>query len=239
MATAYLMKLVSIVVTPHVKKKHLNHFLFCTPFLSLRSRPVITNKNHHPLLKKILIFAPLSAGIFFLASHMTPSLSYWEIILLSPIIYVATEAVGAMGQLIFSPTGKKIFLIHRHPITSSSLAHFWGFHWNVWVQDWLKDVAYPFRKRPVSQRLLITFFLSGLFHEIMFNLPFWLVYKKSYFGMMMLYFMIQAVGVGVEKKILRGRPVWVKRCYLWIMVFAPSPIFLTHPLLLFLGLTNG
>ncbi|HXH76427.1 MAG TPA: MBOAT family protein [Bacteriovoracaceae bacterium] len=166
-------------------------------------------------------------------------MNYAKTLLLSPVIYFFTEAGGAMGQLLFSPSKHKAFPIHFHPLTASSLSQFWGHDWNIWVQDWLRDVAIKFGHGSTIKRILVTFAVSGLFHEIMVNLPYWLVYKKSYFGTMMLYFIIQSGALWVDKKFIRQYHPYIQRTYMWMALVLPSPLFINVPFLTFLGIKNG
>jgi hypothetical protein len=105
------------------------------------------------------------------------------------------------------------------------------------VQDWLRDTSHRYRKI-LKRKIFISFLFSGFFHEIMVNLPYFLFYNESYFGNMTSYFMIQAIGLWVEKKFLTKTSFLLKRVYLWIFILLPSPLFIAKPLIVFFGLTN-
>ena len=235
---AYLMKLISACLTPRLSRSEFNDFFFTTPFLSVRSLRRGTKPLPYPLFLNILLFGVLSITMLIISKKYMQPLSYLDVVILSPAIYFSTQVVGAVGQLVFSPSGERGFPIHANPFKASTLGRFWGRHWNLWVQDWLRDVSYALRARPTYQKILFTFFISGLFHEVMFNLPYFILYKKSYFGLMILYFIIQAMGLLIEKKFLKGTPGWLNRLYLWIVVILPSPIFISTPFLKFLGLIH-
>lgn len=205
-----------------------------SPYLSVRSL------KYHPhssasILIRLITFSLLTAFSVVMARHYLTPLSVFEIMLISPMIYFFTESIGAFGQLLFY--SNESFPIHRNPIAAISLSNFWGRDWNLWVQDWLRDVSEGIgRKR--NHRIIIVFLISGLFHELMCNLPYWIVYKKSYFGTMMGYFLIQAVALWIDKKFMRHGPLLFRKIYLWIAVIVPSPLFINVPLLTFFGLTN-
>jgi hypothetical protein len=212
-------------------------FFFTTPLLSLRARSFPASDPIYLVVKLILLIVILFNFIFFIAGALKP-LSWWSIIALSPIVLFLTEAVGSLAELLALVSKRRIYPIHETPIVSQSLGEFWGKRWNRWVQDWLRDVASLVRRRPLFLRLCFIFFCSGLFHEVMFNLPYWLIYQKSFFGTMVLYFLIQAAGLWIDKRFVYRAPAFVQRLYLWAIVLLPSPIFLNTPLLTFLGIKN-
>jgi hypothetical protein len=206
-----------------------------SPYLSYRSLSHFPS----PLLQvvvRFVFFSLLTALALMLSLEFLASLSFWEIILISPTIYFFTEAAGALGQLMFAfyPT----LPIHRSPLKALSLSHFWGRDWNVWVQDWLRDVTQYTARGRRGHRIIYVFLISGFFHELMTNLPFWLMYRRSYFGTMMAYFLIQAVALWIDKKFISSWPQWGRRIYLWAAVILPSPLFINVPLLTFLGLRH-
>lgn len=206
-----------------------------TPYLSVRSL------YYHPprdslILIRFITFLFLTAFCIALARHFLSPLNHYEIIIFSPALYFFTEALGGFGQTLFF--SRNTFPIHRRPLGAISLSNFWGRRWNVWVQDWLRDVTDRMDKRKHYKRMILVFFLSGLFHELMVNLPYWITYKKSYFGTMLAYFLIQAVALWVDKKFLSKGPAILRRIYLWCVIILPSPLFINVPLLKFFGLSH-
>lgn len=205
-----------------------------TPYLSVRSL------HYHPptdipVYTRFITFLFLTAFCVVLADHVLSPLNYLEILVFSPAIYFFTEALGGFGQTLFYQS--TTFPIHRRPLSAVSLGNFWGRRWNIWVQDWLRDVTDRIDKRKHYKRMIIVFFLSGLFHELMVNLPYWILYKKSYFGTMLAYFLIQAVALWIDKTFLNKSPAILRRFYLWSVIILPSPLFINIPLLTFFGLS--
>ena len=232
------MKVVSHFITPQSSRASSWNF-FCTPYLSQRSLKFRINANHINYLPDFLLFNLLLFSTIILAQEVLQPLNYFRTLLVAPSIYFLTEAVGAFGQILFSWKRKDTFPIHWRPLLSTSLSQFWGRRWNLWVQDWLKDVSSLVSLNHPKRKMVMTFIVSGFFHEIMVNFPYWLIYKKSYFGTMMLYFLIQAAALYVDKKILKGSPLLLRRAFLWLLVLLPSPLFVNVPLLTFLGLNHG
>lgn len=210
-------------------------FIF-SPYLSARSLKYHPLKDDSLFLRFIFFFF-LTAASIALFTHFLAPLNYLEIILFAPTIYFFTEAIGAFGQLLFF--GRSTFPIHRKPIKATSLSHFWGRDWNLWVQDWLRDVSENIAYRQRKLRIVLVFLISGIFHELMVNLPYWLVFRKSYFGTMMAYFLIQAMALWIDKRWMKHQSLIWRRIFMWIMIIIPSPLFINVPLLTFFGLINA
>lgn len=152
-------------------------------------------------------------------------------------IYFFTEAIGALGQALYSWRREEIFPIHHHPLSAPSVSEFWGRRWNLWVQDWIADMGRPFRRSHKS-KILASFIFSGLFHEAMVNLPHWIISGESYFGTMLAYFIIQGAGLFIDKKAFRhGHPL-ARRVFCWVVVILPAPLFINVPILRFFGMTE-
>lgn len=207
-----------------------------SPYFSVRSLSYRQCKDSSLFIRFFTSFF-LTMTFIVLAHEFLSPLTYTEIILFSPAIYFFTEFLGALGQIIF--LRRKTFPIHRKPLTALSLSHFWGRDWNLWVQDWLRDMTFSGRRNKRHKRIIIVFLLSGTFHELMCNLPYWIIYRKSYFGTMIAYFIIQGAALWIDKKFISHMPPICRRIYLWAAVVIPSPLFINVPLLTFFGLEHG
>lgn len=234
----FVMKVVSWYCTSPQKRGSAFLF-FTTPYISVRSLRYKKKDFLVSYFFHFLVFSLMTIMTLLLALQLLLPLNYGKTLLLAPAIYFLTEAMGSMGQLIFSWSKKSTISIHHRPLFSSCLSQFWGRNWNVWVQDWLKDVARLFPGTKTTSRLMITFAFSGFFHEVMVNLPYWLVYRKSYFGTMMLYFIIQSLGLMVDKKYVRKYHPLIQKAYMWLVLVLPSPLFINVPLTTFLGIKNA
>lgn len=214
-------------------------FLFTTPLLSARAyvKTKFRKDSLHFLIFKLFLSIFFLACVIFITKNFLQPLNYFKIVLISPMIYLFTEVLGGLGQLLFYPSSKGIAPIHKNPLVSKTLGEFWGKRWNFWVRDWLIDISQPHRKI-LLRKLGITFLVSGMFHELLVNLPHYLYYQESFFGNMTLYFIIQALGLWMEKRWLMNTPSFLGRLYLWALVILPAPIFINRPLLLFFGIIN-
>ena len=153
-------------------------------------------------------------------------LSYLAVI---PALY-SMLAISLLAQLMFLPLGKLLPAMHRNPMASGSVTEFWGSRWNIWIGDWFKQVIFrPLRRSPWIASLL-TFLLSGVLHELLINAPSFLFYGRNFFGTMTLYFLLQWLGIVLDRKLLHPWPR-PRRVFGWIVVAAPAPLFFNEPML--------
>jgi hypothetical protein len=185
---------------------------------------VASHAHHSPPLHSLAF----RQFFFFLLSF----LSWWLLALLPPatrpwvaalLIWGSTEWLGAtFGMLTLT---RSLPAIHRAPWKAQSLTDFWGRRWNIWVTSWLKLTAHH-----VTRSRYGAFFISALFHELMFALPYQLYTGQWYYGRMSAYFLLQAIGVTLEKKL--GLQGVFARLWAWAFVLIPLPLFTEGPLLL-------
>ncbi len=232
----FLMKAASWFVTPVNRRPSFLNFFLGSPYVSTRSLRSVAPPFTPPLLS-FLLYATLTLVIISLVKFYLLPVTYFGRCLLGVAIYFLTETLGALGQLLFAWRKENISPFHYRPLSSSSLSEFWGRRWNLWVQDWIADMGRGLHRKH-KQKIIVSFLLSGLFHEAMMNLPYWIYTGESYFGTMLAYFFIQGTGLYVDKKFFRhGHPL-VRRLFCWLVVILPSPLFIHMPLLRFFGMTE-
>ncbi len=232
-----LMKATSWFVTPPHKRPAFLTFAFGSPYLSPRSLRIASPPPRASHLVMFLLYGAITFAIVKgVAVYLSP-ISYADRILLGVAVYFLTETIGSLGQTLFFWRKENTYSIHFRPLTSPSLSQFWGRRWNLWVQEWITDVARPFHRKH-KQKLIASFFFSGLFHEAMINFPHWAYTGESYFGTMLAYFLIQGAGLYVDKKYLRSAEPLVRRVFCWLVIMLPSPLFIHVPLLKFFGMTE-
>ncbi len=160
---------------------------------------------------------------------------YWKIVdafqlrglalsyLVAPAVILTTEVFVAIVTILWLPSGRLLPVLHRNPFASRSIADFWGRRWNLWMSDWFRFVIFaPLRRRPwLAAWLVFTF--SGLLHEYVLNLSLWLVTGRMLFGGMMLYFLLQPVGMLMERRFLKYHPR-ANILFTWLVVLAPVPL---------------
>ncbi len=115
------------------------------------------------------------------------------------------------------------------PWRARTLAKFWGFRWNTaFVEMTSASIFKPLWKRTKASKalaLMVTFIVSGLFHEIAITLP-----VQSGFGRPLGYFLLQGISVCLEKYLERRRPDIVKRfgrLWTWLILLLPLPLLFT------------
>lgn len=212
--------------TPVISPFSLRHLAIKNRDVSLH---VVKNLIIHTLLVLISYFIYDSAFEYFNTTFLMKQ--YF----LGIFVYLLTEQIGSIARCL-SLLGNKIPKpIHNHPYVSKNITEFWGKRWNRWVRDWLMifSLRLPTKNKAVS--VLLVFIVSGLFHEFMFNLPFFLYSGQMLFGTMMLYFFIQAIGIYLDKTVLSKQIVQVRWTFMWIMIIAPIPLFINLPFINFFG----
>ncbi len=131
--------------------------------------------------------------------------------------------------LVWNRLGRQVRPIMDWPIAATSLSEFWGKRWNLAFRDYAHTKIFG----PLSRRtnlLLATlggFAFSGFIHELAISLP-----AGGGYGLPMLYFLLQGLGVAAERKIAKRG--WKLKgniygsCWTIAWVVLPAPI-LFHP----------
>jgi hypothetical protein len=110
------------------------------------------------------------------------------------------------------------------------LADFWGRRWNLWFSDWFRYAIFTrLRSRPALALILI-FTISGVMHEWVINVPLYYLTGRVLFGSMMIYFLLQAAGILVERRFLKSC-VGLKIGFAWFVILAPAPLIMNEGLL--------
>ena len=137
--------------------------------------------------------------------------------------WVLMETGNALFQLNFIGSGLIVPRINNQPWRARTIAEFWGTRWNCWWSDWLRQVCFrPFRRRPIAG-IIAAFTASAILHEALINIPLWLVYHRNLFGTMLLYFVMQASGVFVERRWFR-RDNPARIALTWLTILLPAPL---------------
>lgn len=233
------MKLSSLKVSPRLVSPL--KFIFLSPVFSVTSwnkrvpasRAIVKRK----LMQTLALSIPfvISGWIYLrLISRPNPGIFVQYYVALIPI-YCMGQFASSLLELVYLPTGW-VFPAHfNFPVLSSSLAEFWGWRWATFVSDWLRQmVLLPFRQRP-TMGLLVAFLISGLWHELLINVPLYLYYQVNLLGSMMIYFTLQAAAILLERKIFSHHPR-MRRLFTWIIVVFPAPLVMNEGILRALGL---
>ena len=131
--------------------------------------------------------------------------------------------------LLWQSFGVKAERIMSAPLQSTSLGEFWGKRWNLGFRQLAHELIFRPLHRPLGalQACFLVFAVSGLIHDLVISLP-----AHAGYGLPTIYFLLQGVGVAVERStfgrrfgLAHGTCGW---CFM--MVFLMAPVFwLFHP----------
>jgi alginate O-acetyltransferase complex protein AlgI len=150
------------------------------------------------------------------------------------VLWLVSETLGSLVPFLALPSGRLLPLPHgSSPPLAKSLSEFWGRRWNVWTSDWFRQMIFrPLQAHPVLA-LCAVFLASGIFHEWVINVPLYLVTGRNCFGSIVLYFLLQAFGILIER---RTRNRGVRILLVWLFVFGAAPLMVNEGLLRILHL---
>lgn len=111
---------------------------------------------------------------------------------------------GVFGLLAWAwnALGIPVVPIMRCPVAATSLGEFWGRRWNLAF----RDLAHRLVFTPVCRQfghaaaLWVSFIASCLAHELVISVP-----AGAGYGLPSVYFLLQALGITLERRGLRGR----------------------------------
>jgi hypothetical protein len=178
----------------------------------------------------IVIFLRVFPSISPPSGHLIKSYS------LIPFVYIFTIFLGLNVQVISLLFKDVPINIHNSPLKSKSLFEFWSLRWNVWIRDWLRSLGMRlFPKKPIFRQFFI-FLVSGIFHEFMLTIPFFVATGKNLIGTMVIYFLIQFFGLIIDKQLKRFRIKMVRLLFMWAVLILPSPLFINEAFIQLFGL---
>lgn len=236
----FVMKLVALLLPGASRKTDWRFLLSPLPAPSSMRRAQPLAGSSRLVLPTLLLVAVLMAAYW----------GYWKLVrtfelrgivlsyLASPFLLLMGHLLAPLVSPLWAPTGRLLPTLHNHPPLMRSVADFWGRRWNLWFSDWFRYAIFNrWRRRPASA-LILVFALSGLMHEWVINMPLWFVTRRVLFGTMMLYFLLQAVGILVERRFMKGRAHW-RVAFAWLVVLVPAPLLINEGLLRALHLWPG
>ena len=102
--------------------------------------------------------------------------------------------------------GAKVGILFRRPWLATSLTEFWGQRWNLaFVEMTTIALFRPLqRKLGPNTAIMMSFFLSGILHELAISVP-----VNAGYGLPLSYFMLQGVLILLEKNFKRNDCGWV------------------------------
>jgi hypothetical protein len=155
-------------------------------------------------------------------------LHYYIICLLSfiPLVMIFHAGLFNIGAAAWGLVGVQLSPLMDAPWKSDSVGSFWGRRWNIaFIQMTKITLFVPLARKGKSMlALLLSFFISGIFHEVALSLP-----VGSGYGLPMLYFILQSVFVLIERKFIHELSPIARRLWTFICLLLPFPLLL-HPI---------
>lgn len=218
--------------------RNIYRFLFLSPFYSTKTWSkikTINGPNRLGNLKKFMYLLTLFTLVLVLYKILTSNLNdYHYLIVLISIIpfYLITEMIGNFIEIIFLLLNRSVPPIHNKPFLVKNITQFWSNGWNIWVRDWLFEITPNSIRKTKYLNIVFPFLISGIWHEIIINIPLFIITKINIFGTMTLYFLLQSLGVITDKKFFRYKNDHNFRYIFCLLVaIGPSPLFFNDQLL--------
>lgn len=237
------MKALSLKVKSNGHSTSLKSFLFKTPILTPATDVLELEKETKlkvRLGKRFIIFSLAFFTMYSFYQKLFSAYSFpWFLksYLLAIFIYIFTSYICVLAQILCLPTGKVPVDMHNNPFISKNILELWSKRWNTWVRDWLSHLTAPIgNKSNYKAKIFWSFLFSGLFHEIMFQLPYAIYSGHWIIGPMIAYFMIQWAGVVLDHQIKSVASDTFRRFFMWIILIVPCPLFINPAFLYFVGL---
>ena len=225
-------KLLSIVLSNRTPLEKLQFFLIA-PSLSIDTWNLARRLESRDLRKigtqSIFVFPLVIAVYAILPDIISRNQFSWPARAYLAIVpfWLLTQALSLATQLLYAPVSLTIPPWHKQPWRAASLAEFWGRRWNRLFADWMRQVCFRPLFRMPRLGIVFAFITSGLIHELLVNLPLWLVFRVNLFGSMCIYFLLQAAGIFVEKQFLKRNRL-ANRVFMWAIVLLPVPLALNE-----------
>jgi alginate O-acetyltransferase complex protein AlgI len=114
------------------------------------------------------------------------------------------------------------------PLQSRSVAEFWGTRWNLGFHELANELVFrpTVARLGVAGALMLTFFASGVVHELVITVP-----ARGGYGLPTLYFILQGLGLLIERRIPRRRRL-ARRAFALAVVGLPAVILFPPPFVL-------
>lgn len=180
-------------------------------------------------LKRLAVGLVLIFAAHFVADlRMGPTLPYY---LITTMLLMACSLILHFGLLNISTgfwryCGVDAYALFNEPWKAKTLNEFWSKRWNIAFSEMTSIAVFrPLRARFGSSAALLTAFMfSGILHELAISVP-----VQEGYGLPMLYFVLQGLGVLLEKIGIQKKPIWFKntvitRIWLLFWLIIPLPL---------------
>ena len=140
-----------------------------------------------------------------------------------PIVMVFHAGLFNIGAAVWGLMGVQLSPLMDAPWKSDSVGSFWGRRWNIaFIQMTRITLFIPLARRGRPRlALILSFFISGIFHEVALSLP-----VGSGYGLPMLYFILQSIFVLAERKFIHKFSPTMCKTWTFMCLLLPFPLLL-------------
>ncbi len=211
---------------------------FAVGWVGMRAKPFETlGNNALPYAWPMIGFgiSRIAGGAtLILAAHYITSLPEYPVltyIVVSITLLIGFSLILHFGLLgisagIWRLSGANTYVLFRQPAKATSINEFWSKRWNLAFSEMTSITIY----RPLKNKygsaiaLVVAFMFSGLLHEVAISLP-----VHSGYGLPMLYFLIQALLVLLEKVLQKNKAAFLQhrlwsRAWVLLGLVVPMPL---------------
>lgn len=207
-------------------------YLFAWPGMDAKEFLAPVRRATRPTLSEWIagLAKPASGGILLFAVarqfSATPLLAGW--VGMVGTILLLHFGVFHLLALGLRRAGIAVTPIMNAPLRSHSVAEFWGNRWNLGFHHLANELVFrpTVSRLGVAGALMLTFFASGVVHDLVITLP-----ARGGYGLPTLYFLIQGLGVLLERRIPRRRKL-ARRAFALAVVGLPAIILFPPPFVL-------
>jgi hypothetical protein len=227
----FVMKLVALLLpVTGSQERSLPFWLLLSPNSHRRLRPV--GKLGPILFQPVWSFGALWLGYWIYGGLVgaLPLRGWLRSYAALPILLLMGEFIVAVVTVVWLPSGQVLAPLHCRPVLARGIADFWGRRWNLWFSDWFRYVIFGRMRRRPMLALVLIFAISGVMHEWVINVPLHCLTGRAWFGSMMVYFLLQAAGILLERRFLKGRDC-MRGAFAWLVILAPAPLVMNEGLL--------
>jgi len=174
-----------------------------------------------------LLGATLSGGVAPSLLEVSPWAAGWAMMI--GFVLFLHFGLFHLLALLWQSLGADARPIMNRPLLATSVSAFWSRHWNLAYHDVTHRVLFQpaYRAWGMTAAVLVSFFVSGLVHELALSVP-----ARAGFGGPTAYFMLQACATLLERsrwRVWLGPPTgWRWRLFTIAVVAGPAGL-LFHP----------
>ncbi len=181
-------------------------------------RPAMTLPG---LVPRGLVNAGVGATLTWIIARLVPDTFTATWLCMIGFIWLLHGGVFTMLAAFWRARGRDVHPLMNAPLLMHSISDFWGRRWNHGFRDLVHTTLFkPIAKR-ISARAAVrlVFLASGLIHELVITIP-----ARGGYGGPTLYFLLQALGMSLERGCICKKHGLVWRVRALAFVIAPLPL---------------